>query len=247
MTDLITLALSCMTDEPIDGPIVMMGEKSLQAFANRCRQQERDALKAQPVQEPIGDEYLTMRCQELEQSLQEASNALATAHETIADMRQVEPMNEIAQQFAHRLALELECVLADRNVNWNRAIKRIGEYRSAMNAIHEQHSPTFMGEPLLEAQPVQEPATGSIKPCPFCGSVAIDFREGSTFRWIAAGCDQCGATCGEVRVQTSGEGNPELWAQKAKQDAIKEWNTREAQPLWCVTWKGWRHEREHQD
>jgi len=24
----------------------------------------------------------------------------------------------------------------------------IGEYRSAMNAIHEQHSPTHMGEPL---------------------------------------------------------------------------------------------------
>lgn len=61
----------------------------------------------------------------------------------------VEPMTEVADRFAHRLALELECVLADRNVNWNRAMNLIGEYRAAMNAIHEQHSPTFMGEPVL--------------------------------------------------------------------------------------------------
>jgi hypothetical protein len=61
----------------------------------------------------------------------------------------LEPMKEVADRFAHRLALELECVLADRNVNWDRAINLIGEYRSAMNAIHEQHSPTFMGEPVI--------------------------------------------------------------------------------------------------
>ena len=60
----------------------------------------------------------------------------------------VEPMTEVADRFAHRLALELECVLADRNVNLNRAMNLIGEYRAAMNAIHEQHSPTFMGEPV---------------------------------------------------------------------------------------------------
>ena len=65
----------------------------------------------------------------------------------------VETINEmqgVADRFAHRLALELECVLADRNVNWDRAMNLIGEYRSAMNAIHEQHSPTFMGEPVIE-------------------------------------------------------------------------------------------------
>tara|TARA_R110000822_G_scaffold30796_1_gene89454 strand:- start:744 stop:1121 length:378 start_codon:yes stop_codon:yes gene_type:complete len=61
----------------------------------------------------------------------------------------VEPMTEVADRFAHRMALELECALADRNVNWNRAMNLIGEYRSAMNAIHEQHSPTFMGEPKI--------------------------------------------------------------------------------------------------
>ena len=61
----------------------------------------------------------------------------------------VEPMNEVAHRFAHPLALELECVLADRNVNWDRAMNLIGEYRCAMNAIHEQHSPTHRGEPVL--------------------------------------------------------------------------------------------------
>jgi hypothetical protein len=78
-------------------------------------------------------------------------NALATAHETIEAMQQVEPMNAVAIEYAHRLALELECVLADRNTNWDRAMNLIGEYRSAMNAIHEQHSPTHMGEPVLGA------------------------------------------------------------------------------------------------
>ena len=61
----------------------------------------------------------------------------------------VEPMDEVAHRFAHPLALELECVLADRNANWNRAMNLIAEYRAAMNAIHEQHSPTFMGEPKI--------------------------------------------------------------------------------------------------
>ena len=67
----------------------------------------------------------------------------------IDDMLDIEEMEEVAHRFAHPLALELECVLADRNVNWDRAMNLIGEYRSAMNAIHEQHSPTHMGEPLL--------------------------------------------------------------------------------------------------
>ena len=70
----------------------------------------------------------------------------------------------------------------------------------------------------------------SIKPCPFCGSVGLDFREGSTFRWLIAECACCRATCGEVRVQTTGDGNPDLWAQQARQDAIKAWNERAAQP-----------------
>jgi len=28
----------------------------------------------------------------------------------------------------------------------------------------------------------------AVKPCPFCGHVGLDFREGTTFRWLSAEC-----------------------------------------------------------
>lgn len=70
-----------------------------------------------------------------------------------ADMHDnVEPMIEVADRFAHRLALYLELVLSDADQPtdkwWNEATQLIGEYRSAMNSIHEKHCPTFMGEPV---------------------------------------------------------------------------------------------------
>ena len=70
----------------------------------------------------------------------------------IDDMLDVEEMTEVADRYAHRLALALECVLMDRQSDrwWNESMQLIGEYRSAMNAIHEQHSPTHMGEPRIE-------------------------------------------------------------------------------------------------
>ena len=63
----------------------------------------------------------------------------------------VEPMTVVADRYSHRMAMVLECVLMDRASDrwWNEGMQLIGEYRSAMNAIHEQHSPTHMGEPLL--------------------------------------------------------------------------------------------------
>ena len=83
----------------------------------------------------------------------------------IDDMLDIEEMDEVAHRFAHPLALELECVLAERNANWDRATNLIGEYRSAMNAIHEQHSPTHIGEPLLPnagAEPREASASGNL-------------------------------------------------------------------------------------
>jgi hypothetical protein len=65
-------------------------------------------------------------------------------------------------------------------------------------------------------------------PCPFCGHVGLDFREGETFRWLAYYCGGCGMGS-ETRVQTLGNGTPEEWRKQAEQDALKEWNTR-AQP-----------------
>ena len=80
----------------------------------------------------------------------ETENALLKTR--LAEVEQVEPMTVVADKYAHRLALELECLLADK-CNWDAAMDLIGEYRSAMNEIHEKHSPTFMGEPVLKEQP----------------------------------------------------------------------------------------------
>jgi len=60
-------------------------------------------------------------------------------------------MTEVADRFAHRMALVMECVLMGNSSDrwWNEGWQLLGEYRSAMNAIHERESPTFMGEPVI--------------------------------------------------------------------------------------------------
>lgn len=63
-------------------------------------------------------------------------------------------------------------------------------------------------------------------PCPFCGGRDVSTHEGSTFRWMYAGCDNCGAQAGEVRMQTLGDGAKEEWVRDARQRAIEEWNKR---------------------
>ena len=72
----------------------------------------------------------------------------------------------------------------------------------------------------------EPPLDCRVMPCPFCGSDSISFREGSTFRWMQMECDECGATCGEVRVQTLGPGTVTEWNAKAEADAMAAWNTR---------------------
>lgn len=70
--------------------------------------------------------------------------------EELAQRKIVDEMDSVAIQYAHKLALDLECVLSDYHGRWwDAAINTIGEYRSAMNAIHERESPTHMGEPLI--------------------------------------------------------------------------------------------------
>lgn len=68
----------------------------------------------------------------------------------------VQCMQDVADRYAHRLALELECVLADRPGYYDKAMQVLCEYRRAMNAIHERESPTFMGEPLLPEHPCSD-------------------------------------------------------------------------------------------
>lgn len=72
-------------------------------------------------------------------------------------------------------------------------------------------------------------------PCPFCGGTEITTREGSTFRWRLAECEECGATSGEVRRQTIARESEkhlsvselnEKWDADAADAAIARWNER---------------------
>lgn len=75
---------------------------------------------------------------------------------------------------------------------------------------------------------MQAEQQSELQPCPFCGAVGLDFKEGSTFRWIVASCSGCGASTGETRIQTLGQGTKEEWMAEAQQDAIAAWNRRAA-------------------
>lgn len=66
----------------------------------------------------------------------------------------------------------------------------------------------------------------ALLPCPFCGHVGLDFTEGSTFRWRIAQCAGCGATTGEERIQTTGEGTKEEWEAVCRARLIAAWNRR---------------------
>lgn len=72
-------------------------------------------------------------------------------------------------------------------------------------------------------------------PCPFCGGTNITTREGSSFRWWLAECDECGATSSEVRRQTTARQAEqhlsvselnEKWDAAAADAAIARWNER---------------------
>lgn len=75
--------------------------------------------------------------------------ATETVHAVMMDQT-AHDMNLVAEKYAHKLALDLECVLADYSGTWyETAMKTLGDYRLEMNAIHERESPTFLGEPLI--------------------------------------------------------------------------------------------------
>ena len=60
----------------------------------------------------------------------------------------IDEMDAVASKYAHKMALDLECVLSNYIGPWyDTAMQTLSEYRMAMNAIHERESPTFMGEP----------------------------------------------------------------------------------------------------
>lgn len=59
-------------------------------------------------------------------------------------------------------------------------------------------------------------------PCPFCGCKTVSVTDGTTFRWARGECDNCGASCGEVRVNTMQTRNEE----EIRAAVIEEWNRR---------------------
>lgn len=63
-------------------------------------------------------------------------------------------------------------------------------------------------------------------PCPFCGSKLFEVGEGSTFRWRVPSCGECGATSGEVRIDTLSDKTQEQKELECRQRAIEQWNTR---------------------
>jgi len=62
----------------------------------------------------------------------------------------INEMTAVADRHAHVMAMWLELVCSDYGGKfYDSALQALGEYRMAMNAIHERESPTFMGEPVL--------------------------------------------------------------------------------------------------
>ena len=64
-------------------------------------------------------------------------------------------MDAVASQFAHRMAMHLECVLLDYPASgrfYNESLQTLGDYRSAMNALHDRVCPTHMGEPVTRIE-----------------------------------------------------------------------------------------------
>ena len=109
-------------------------------------------------------------------------------------------MSAVADQFAHRLALDLECVLADYQGTWyDTAINTLGAYRGAMNAIHERESPTFMGEPVLLDIAVPTPAWHDAPEVATLKAERDRYRKALEAMTRKEPCD-CGCPSGEKAV-----------------------------------------------
>ena len=69
----------------------------------------------------------------------------------MSDRKVVDEMDAVAIQHAHKMALDLECILSNYIGPWyDTAMETLSGYRMAMNAIHERESPTHFGEPAIK-------------------------------------------------------------------------------------------------
>lgn len=107
-------------------------------------------------------------------------------------------------------------------------LRPYGTILDAMNAVRSEAAERLKNA-LVYGTSHPEAMTDDLTPlpCPFCGHIGLDFKEGTTFRWLSYSCGGCGAG-NETRIQTLGEGTPEQWRAQAKSDAVAEWNRRAA-------------------
>jgi hypothetical protein len=81
-------------------------------------------------------------------------NGTARLRRRVLELERKESPDEtvdVADRYAHQLAMWLELILFEYSgKHYSSAIDALGQYRSAMNAIHEKQSPTHMGEPVIE-------------------------------------------------------------------------------------------------
>ena len=67
--------------------------------------------------------------------------------DALEELQKVCELHRVDGQYAHRLAVMLECALLDKTGCWNEAHRTLDEYRAAVHAI-DPPLPTFMGEPI---------------------------------------------------------------------------------------------------
>ena len=93
------------------------------------------------------DKPYIVKCKVALDAIQEALAQPAQESDDIAAR-----MSVVADEFAHKMALDLECILYEYSGKWyDAALNTLEAYRTAMRDIHESVSPTHMGEPVLQS------------------------------------------------------------------------------------------------
>lgn len=71
-----------------------------------------------------------------------------TLREENGVFRKAADLLQVDREYAHRLAVMLECALLDKTRCWDEACRTLGEYRAAVNAIEPPPETNIWGEPL---------------------------------------------------------------------------------------------------
>lgn len=123
-------------------------------------EQDRAALQSQPMPTEISRDLLGRIVDQVFDGAIEDATVVEDIYRVIAcefalqsqDRADapVSAMNAVADRYAHVMAMHLECILLNYSGPFSgEAMQTLGQYRDAMNAIHESESPTHMGEPVV--------------------------------------------------------------------------------------------------